>query len=409
MVIRMPENVSKIIGTLTEAGYEAYAVGGCVRDAILGREPQDWDITTSALPNQVKDLFKRTIDTGIQHGTVTVMMDKTGYEVTTYRIDGAYEDGRHPVSVEFSNKLTEDLKRRDFTINAMAYNDEKGLVDEFGGRQDLENKVIRCVGSPVLRFGEDALRMMRAIRFSAQLGFTVEENTKQAICQLAESINKISKERICVELNKTILSDRPEYVGQYVECGIAGHVLKPLCDALSENDKLLYATAARARAVLPLRYASLMNLAGREAVYELLKSLKMDNNTIKTATMLVENVNVTCELTPYGVKRELNRVGYDNFLMILENRENLAVARQTLGEDAADELACIDRLRSLAQDIVDKQECYTIGELDIGGRELMDMGITGPAVGQTLAQLLDAVMQDNSLNNATVLLSKVKI
>ena len=170
MRIQLPDKANYIINRIMDAGYEAYVVGGCVRDSLLGRVPQDWDITTSATPNQVKQLFPRTIDTGIQHGTVTVMLQKEGFEVTTYRIDGKYEDSRHPKEVIFTPSLTEDLRRRDFTINAMAYNEKDGLIDIFGGMEDIENKVIRCVGNPVERFSEDALRMMRAVRFSAQLG-----------------------------------------------------------------------------------------------------------------------------------------------------------------------------------------------------------------------------------------------
>ena len=181
MKIILPENVKYIIQKLSEAGYEAYAVGGCVRDTILGRIPGDWDITTSARPEEIKNIFKKTIDTGIAHGTVTVMLSKEGYEVTTYRIDGEYEDSRHPKEVIFTGNLTEDLKRRDFTINAMAYNDETGLVDIFDGLGDIEKGIIRCVGEPRERFTEDALRMMRAIRFAAQLGYSIEENTSLAI------------------------------------------------------------------------------------------------------------------------------------------------------------------------------------------------------------------------------------
>ena len=194
-----------------ENGYEAYAVGGCVRDSILGRVPGDWDITTSALPMQVKGLFRRTVDTGIQHGTVTVMLGRNGYEVTTYRIDGKYEDSRHPESVEFTPKLEEDLKRRDFTINAMAYNDEHGIVDIFDGVGDLQRKIIRCVGDPLERFTEDALRIMRAVRFSAQLGFSIEEETRKALKVLAPNLKHVSAERIQVELVKLLMSPHPDY------------------------------------------------------------------------------------------------------------------------------------------------------------------------------------------------------
>ena len=183
--MNLPVNVKEIITTLENAGYEAYAVGGCVRDTLLNKEPDDWDITTSATPEEAKALFPRTIDTGIQHGTITVLMGKETYEVTTYRIDGEYEDSRHPKEVIFTSNLLEDLKRRDFTINAMAYNDRSGIVDAFDGMKDLENKVIRCVGNPRERFTEDALRMMRAVRFAAQLGFTVVPETLSQIRALA--------------------------------------------------------------------------------------------------------------------------------------------------------------------------------------------------------------------------------
>ena len=177
MNFQIPSKVETIINILETAGCEAYAGGGCVRDTLLGRTPNDWDITTSARPEQVKELFHRTVDTGLAHGTVTVLMDKEGFEVTTYRVDGEYEDGRHPKEVTFTASLEEDLKRRDFTINAMAYNHRKGLVDLFDGQKDLEGKVIRCVGDPLERFTEDALRIMRAVRFSAQLGFSIEEES----------------------------------------------------------------------------------------------------------------------------------------------------------------------------------------------------------------------------------------
>lgn len=210
--IDVPKNVKLIINILEKNGFEAFAVGGCVRDAVLGRTPNDWDITTSAMPEDVKRIFNKTIDTGLIHGTVTVMIEKTGYEVTTYRIDGEYEDGRHPKKVEFTGNLTKDLERRDFTINAMAYNDRCGIVDEFNGIKDLKDKVIKCVGIPQHRFNEDALRILRAVRFAAALDFDIEENTKEAIIELAPNLNKISKERIQVEFEKLLMSNHPEKI-----------------------------------------------------------------------------------------------------------------------------------------------------------------------------------------------------
>ena len=225
MRIQLPVKVDNIIKTLEAAGYEAFAVGGCIRDSVLGRTPQDWDITTSAKPQDVKRLFSHTIDTGIQHGTVTVMLEHEGFEVTTYRIDGEYEDARHPKEVTYTVNLLEDLKRRDFTINAMAYNESRGLVDAFDGMGDLQKKVIRCVGNPKERFTEDALRMLRALRFAAQLGFEVEEQTFAAIRELAQTIEKISAERIQTELVKLLTSDHPELIREVYTSGISDVIL----------------------------------------------------------------------------------------------------------------------------------------------------------------------------------------
>ena len=236
MNIQVPEKVNMIIETLLAHGYEAYAVGGCVRDSLLGREADDWDITTSASPYEVKALFRRTIDTGIQHGTVTVMLDKEGFEVTTYRIDGEYEDGRHPKEVLFTKNLEEDLKRRDFTINAMAYNEQTGMVDIFGGVEDLNKKIIRCVGVAGDRFDEDALRIMRAFRFSAQLGFSIEKSTWAAAAKRAENLKKISAERIRVELTKLLLSKHPDRLVWMQESGITAVVL-PEFDAMMATEQ----------------------------------------------------------------------------------------------------------------------------------------------------------------------------
>ena len=232
MKIEMPKKAKHIIETIQRAGFEAYIVGGCVRDSLLGREPEDWDITTSAKPWQIKEMFDRTIDTGIQHGTVTVMLDKEGFEVTTYRIDGKYEDGRHPREVIFTPSLIEDLKRRDFTINAMAYNEEGGLIDVFGGLRDMEEKTIRCVGDPKERFSEDALRIMRAIRFSAQLGYGIEKRTKEAIRVMSPALKGISAERIQVELVKLIISPHPDYLREAYETGVTKVILPEFDQAM---------------------------------------------------------------------------------------------------------------------------------------------------------------------------------
>jgi tRNA nucleotidyltransferase/poly(A) polymerase len=234
MKIQLPEKVNRIITTLQKHGFEAYAVGGCVRDSFLGRVPGDWDITTSAAPEETKSLFARTFDTGIEHGTITVLLNGEGFEVTTYRIDGKYEDNRHPSKVQFTRSLSEDLLRRDFTINAMAYNEQDGLVDLFHGMEDLKKGVIRCVGNAEARFSEDALRILRAIRFSAQLGFEIEKETRQAIRKLAPNLSYISAERIQTELVKLLISDHPEKIQDAYELGIT-KVILPEFDAMMET------------------------------------------------------------------------------------------------------------------------------------------------------------------------------
>ena len=230
--MQVPQQVKQILETMTQAGFQAYAVGGCVRDAFLGREPEDWDITTDALPEQVKSLFRRTVDTGIRHGTVTVLIKDRSYEITTYRVDGADSDGRHPDSVVFTPELSEDLKRRDFTINAMACAADGSVVDLFGGQEDLGQRRIRCVGDPDERFTEDALRILRALRFSAQLDFDIEGATWEALKRHAPNLVNVSRERILAELNKMILSGHPEKMSMLEEAGIIPWIGKELEDLL---------------------------------------------------------------------------------------------------------------------------------------------------------------------------------
>ena len=304
VIIELPKDVRYIIDILTQNGYEAYAVGGCVRDSILGRVPGDWDITTSALPQQVKALFRRTIDTGIQHGTVTIMLGKNGYEVTTYRIDGKYEDSRHPESVEFTPNLEEDLKRRDFTINAMAYNDENGIVDIFGGIDDIRNRIIRCVGNAHDRFTEDALRILRAVRFSAQLGFEIDKATKDAARELAPTLVKISRERIHTELNKLLLSDNPDYFSVVYELGVMKVIISELEDVNSGDIDRLRVLIKRTKPCLPERYAALLNVIGKDKTRAVLKGLKLDNATISMAVKLVEYLGITPALTEPQMKSE---------------------------------------------------------------------------------------------------------
>lgn len=403
--MKIPGNVERIIRTLNDHGYEAYAVGGCVRDTLLDRKPGDWDITTSARPQEVKELFRRTIDTGIQHGTVTVMMDRTGYEVTTYRIDGEYEDGRHPKQVEFTSSLIEDLKRRDFTINAMAYSHETGIVDEFGGVEDLNAKTIRCVGDPMERFTEDALRILRAIRFSAQLDFTIEEQTWNAIRVIAPNIAKVSKERIQVELTKLLLSDHPEKIREVYETGISPYI--------SENFDSLNWKMAEIPTTLPkekyVRWAGFLRCANAYDVngtlmpqpipsvtevpesasraVKILRDLKLDNDTIGRVKTLVSWSGVELPETPEAVRRAMSRMEAEVWDALMELNEYS------------------EKIHVLTEEIRTAGDCLDLKHLAVKGQDLIKAGVQpGKALGATLNQMLDDVLSHPDHNEKEYLL-----
>lgn len=398
--IALPKDVKHIIDVLMENGYEAYAVGGCVRDSILGRVPGDWDITTSALPMQVKGLFRRTVDTGIQHGTVTVMLGRNGYEVTTYRIDGKYEDSRHPESVEFTPKLEEDLKRRDFTINAMAYNDEHGIVDIFDGVGDLQRKIIRCVGNAHDRFDEDALRILRAVRFSAQLGFGIEENTARAAKELAVNLKKISSERIHTEFNKMLKSPHPDYFSVADAIGIMEIVL-PEYHVMSAEDKAFVGGLARECAcLLPERYAAVLFMSGRyseegpaDTAKRVLKRLKLDNDTINTASMLLRFGMLEITDDESRIRHIIYETGDKNILRILDFR---AAYEKCIGNDITD----VRRMYDICNMIFERGDCVSLKNLAITGRELIAMGVpAGRQMGEILNSLLMLVLDNPQLND----------
>ena len=398
--ISLPKEVKHIIDILTQNGYEAYAVGGCVRDSILGRVPGDWDITTSALPQQVKTLFRRTIDTGIQHGTVTIMLGKNGYEVTTYRIDGKYEDSRHPESVEFTPNLEEDLKRRDFTINAMAYNDENGIVDIFGGIDDIRNRIIRCVGNAHDRFTEDALRILRAVRFSAQLGFEIDKATKEAARELAPTLVKISRERIHTELNKLLLSDNPDYFSVVYELGVMKVIISELEGVNSGDIDRLKVLIKRTKPCLPERYASLLSIIGKDKTRAVLKGLKLDNATISMAVKLVEYLGITPALTEPQMRHYINEVGKEDALRVIDF--NLAFASEDEYKGYAD-------MRNICVTVLERGDCTSLKELRITGKLLMNSGFeAGKQLGGLLEELLLEVLDNPALNDTEYLLERAK-
>ena len=438
MKIELPDHVKFILDTLEKNGYEGYAVGGCVRDALLGREPQDWDITTNAKPLQVKALFRRTIDTGLQHGTVTVMLDHTGYEVTTYRIDGEYEDGRHPKAVSFTGNLADDLMRRDFTINAMAYNETKGLVDLFTGREDLEKGVIRCVGEPKERFTEDALRMMRAIRFSAQLGFAIEEQTLEAVRALADTIQKISAERIQMELLKTLTSAHPQTIRLFYETGLS-HYFLPELDQMMEtgqnNPHHCYSVGEHtlhSLAEVPqdkvLRLAMLLHdvakpvckttdeegidhfhghpLQGAELARKILRRLKMDNETISKVTQLIRWHDYNPPLSERNVRRAVCKVGLAQYPDIFAVKR--ADIRAQSDYKKEEKLRYVDDYEQVYEQILEKNQCLSMKDLAVDGSDLLAAGIPqGKAIGEKLHGLFELVLEEPSRNTREYLLSQI--
>lgn len=439
MKLKIPKNVQVIIDRLTERGYEAYIVGGCVRDSVLGRKPDDWDVTTSAQPCEIKRVFARTVDTGIAHGTVTVLVGGEGIEVTTYRIDGQYEDHRHPDSVEFTTSLSQDLQRRDFTINAMAYNDEKRLIDPFGGLDDLDKKVIRCVGEAKQRFDEDALRILRAVRFAAQLGFVIDEDTKKAIKELAPTLKNISAERIQVEIVKLIISPRPSFWEKVWKLGITKVIMPEFDEMMKTTQNTPYhmynvgehtiKVMSNVQAERVLRLAALLHdvgkpmmkttddngvdhfkrhsEAGEEIARGILRRLKFDNDTTNKVLRLIRWHDNRPTADERSVRRAINKIGDDLFSDFLD----LQYA-DTMGKsqyDRAEKIALNSELRKIYHKIKAEGQCISLKDLAIDGNDLIEVGIkAGPQVGKILKKALDEVLEKPENNTKEYLISRVK-
>ena len=422
--IKLPEKVSHILETLHHAGYEAYAVGGCVRDSLMGRVPDDWDITTSAKPEETKKLFDRTIDTGIEHGTVTVMIDHEGFEVTTYRIDGEYTDSRHPKEVSFTSNLVEDLKRRDFTINAMAYNEKDGLVDEFDGIKDMKEKKIRCVGNPEERFAEDALRIMRAVRFAAQLGFQIEKETSDAIKKLAPSLRAISAERIQTELVKLLVSQNPQLICRIVELGIAKTILPELDETLSdftsvkEEEKEKTQERFEALKLYPndksIRLAAVFQILGKDAqdsaekTKKLLKRLKFDNDTMNKTTHLIQFKDMEIPLNKAAVKKAIYKTGEEIFPILLEFRKANEEAKKEIAPDKENKKKETCQIEQLYEEIIKAGDCLSLKTLAVTGKDLIAAGMKpGKELGICLEKMLLDVLEHPEHNNKEYLLYSV--
>lgn len=457
MKIEIPTGAAYILQQLNKHGYEAYIVGGCVRDSLLGKQPNDWDITTSAKPEAVKAIFHRTIDTGIQHGTVTVLVDREilddgsgslashtdyAFEVTTYRVDGVYTDHRRPESVCFTASLEEDLKRRDFTINAMAYNPEQGVIDIFGGQEDLEKGIIRCVGEASERFDEDALRILRAVRFAAQLDFVIEDQTREAMRDQAKFLKDISVERICTELTKMIVSKHPERLEEAYELGLTQMFL-PEFDVMMQtpqnNQYHLYDVGHHTLKVMEavpattvLRYAALLHDVGKpkckttdetgvdhfyghqelsaKMARTTLRRLKLDNDTIDQVCRLVKNHDYGLSGDGPGMKsfrRFVAQLGAEHFADFLEIRKGDMAGQSAYHLEQRRQV--IAHMEAMYAEIIEQKQCLKLSELAIGGKDLIAIGVKpGPDMGRILKALLDRVLEEPELNTREQLLAIVK-
>ena len=424
MRIEMPYEAEWIIDNIRSHGYEAFIVGGCVRDAVLGRIPGDWDITTSAKPEQVKEIFGKTVDTGLKHGTVTIIKHGSGYEVTTNRIDGEYLDGRHPETVEFTPDLREDLKRRDFTINAMAYSHETGIVDEFEGMEDLKRRVIRCVGCAKDRFTEDALRILRAVRFAAQLDFVIEDETYKAIAEIAPNLVHVSKERIQVELTKLLLSDHPEKIWMVDATGIADYVTSGFPEVFErelerenshnagENETpgtsgCLVDGASRdalkecwiGLAALPAdkshRWAGFLRHMTAEQAVKILRGLKLDNDTIGNVKNMIMAFQAPLAVDKVEIRRLLSRVTEYQFLGAMQ-------LKKLDGDET------VPGILRLFEEIKEAGDCVSLKQLAVNGGDLLAKGLEkGKQIGDGLMYLLNLVLEKPELNKKDILLEKI--
>lgn len=400
-LIKMPKNAEHILHLLNESGYEAFIVGGCVRDSIMRKEPKDWDICTSALPEEMMTIFKnfKIIPTGLKHGTITLVLDNEQYEITTYRIDGEYEDNRHPKDVVFTKNLEQDLSRRDFTINAMAYNPKIGLVDMYGGKEDIKNGVIRCVGDADERFSEDALRILRAMRFAIRYNFIINLETIAAMKRCKYLLKNISNERITSELKQMLSSDGDSICFTFAYTADILKVVVPELSFIISDGWLMR-----------LRHQN--NLHTRMALFfdfknpgDILRRMKFDNKTISS----VSNIGTYGQAIlwssneKYYAKWLLNRIGYTDAIEAVEYaRTYLKVSNQT---DKDEEYIC--RIHAAIQKAYFDKECYQLSSLNVNGNDVMKAGFKNKEVGKVLHWLLEMVMRENIPNDREILIKKM--
>lgn len=408
--IQLPVHVNFILDKLKDAGFEGYVVGGCVRDILTEKQPKDWDICTDASPVQAMNVFSdvyTVIPTGIKHGTVTVVIDKQHFEITTYRIDGNYGDNRRPDSVHFTTSITEDLARRDFTINAMAYNPAKGLVDPFNGKKDIENHRIICVGNADSRIKEDYLRALRAVRFSCQLNFKIEQNTVRAIMQNKELIKHISRERIRDELCKILISSRAGYgirlliefdLLKYIAPGLELYTTEQLDNICMAIDRAPDSLIVRLSILLNNIY---MNSKNVKEIEDLLRFLKFDNRTINRVTALVNEQKNPDDLSDKELKKMIVRIGIWN----IDNYFDFMNALHINGDESHIKSAILMRLKERYNRIIEEKQPLSVKDLNISGNDLLKLGFRqGKDMGLILNKLLELVLEDPELNQTDVLI-----
>ena len=439
IILALPSQVQRALSILAAGGFDAYVVGGCVRDSLLGRAPNDWDITTRALPTQTMACFKdyRVIETGIKHGTVGVLIDGMLLEITTYRNDGDYRDNRHPESVTFSARVEDDLARRDFTVNAMAYHPTRGLVDLFGGRDDLKARVIRCVGDPMTRFGEDGLRILRAIRFASVLGFSVEKETAQAVHDSRALLANIAHERIreefckllcgvgAVEILRTYVDVIGEFLPELSRCvgfdqntkyhcyDVFEHTLQAL--ALNEGEDLVTRLAILLHDIgKPLCYTEDANgghfkghaQAGIAITDDVLHRLRFDNATIERLKLLVELHDLPISPDKRAVKRLMRRLSDEDILRLLEVKRCDRLAHAPFFRELPPELEAVPRLM---REIRSEDACLSLKTLAVKGDDLLALGLpSGKQVGEILNALLEEVLEERLPNEKESLLEAAK-
>lgn len=435
--MKLPPYVSIILEKLNDSGFEAFAVGGCVRDSLLGIEPKDYDVTTDATPDQIKKCFSdfRTIDTGIEFGTVTIISDGYPVEVTTYRIDGEYNDNRRPDSVEFTSKLSEDLRRRDFTINAMAFNKKTGIIDLYGGQSDLSDGVIKAIGNPAERFNEDGLRIMRALRFASCYNFAIESETSEAIHNRAYLLENIARERIAIELNKLICGNCEAILREYYD---VFSVLIPeikKCIGFEQRTKyhnrdVFEHIITTVSAIEPIKYLRLTMLfhdigkpdyftvdekgqghfkdhaIGSCAIAEnFLKTYKYDNETSHKVIELIKNHDIVIENNEKQIKRYLNRFGEELFLDIIAVHIADDIGKSP---EFQQRIEIYRQVKETVNSIISENECFSLSDLAVNGNDIMELGYKGKAIGDTLRYLLDKVIDGDFLNEKEILINEAK-